>query len=707
MPTNPFLKPASEYHRDIDPIKHYIAQSAYFLHKQKGKSIEYYEEQLKKKLFDGSVTGVTNPTVTHYERGENGDRYVAKTGLYQYISSVYKTGRIIAPTFTTYLSAKEQPSLLVEFVDANVVLRSKAKKEALAAKSDGDMVLFAIKDNEQNNKKTYNNSLSGAFGSQGSPFHNPTAHSTLTSTVRTESSLGNALNEKIVSGSRHYKDIPTTLNNVITLAMSVGQPFIDVINKYNLHVPTVEETMDCILFSSKLYWLDGRGVESIRQFVEKLNGYERAGVVYISDLYHLRKHNPIFVRDFLCRMSRKISDKTFDDPIKTIHSVDEAFVNYAHQICQSEMKGFGKKYKELSSESINTLAATCINIEAVVKDYLDFIQAVFLTNNVPASTAFIPNMMRRAVVLSDTDSTMFSVDDYVQWYFGGLYFHDEAFSIAGAVVFLATQCVAHTLALFSANIGVEEKKLFQIAMKPEFVFPVFAQTPVSKHYFTFKTIQEGNVYKKPDFEIKGVHLKNSASPVEVIKDATQLMQKILLDIYAGKKIKLTEIIKHVADLEKTIIKSLTSGEVIYYKRSKVKSKESYSQDEDQSNYKWYKFWKSVFEPTYGEVPPPPYSVLKVPTTVNNVTGYKAWLDKIDNPEFKSALMAWMTSRNKVDLPTLYIPMDYVLAKGMPKEALMVLDAEKIVLDLTSTYRLILGSLGFYGKYEMSLTAQGY
>jgi hypothetical protein len=255
--------------------------------------------------------------------------------------------------------------------------------------------------------------------------------------------------------------------------------------------------------------------------------------------------------------------------------------------------------------------------------------------------------------------------------------------------------------------GVDKKKLFQIAMKPEFVFPVFAQTPVSKHYFTFKTIQEGNVYKKPDFEIKGVHLKNSASPVEVIKDATGLMEKLLLDIYAGKKIRLAEVIKHIADLEKTIIKSLLTGEVTYYKRSKVKSKESYSQDEDQSNFKWHKFWQLVFQPTYGEIPLPPYSVLKVPTTVTNITGYKEWLDKIDNDSFKQALMGWMASRNKVDLPTLYIPMDYVLARGMPKEALAVLDAEKIVLDLTSTYRLILGSLGFYGKTNMSLTAQGY
>jgi hypothetical protein len=193
MATNPFLRPASEYKRDLDPIKHYIDQTAYFLHKQKGKPVEYYKEQLKVKLFDGSIPGVKNPTVTHYERGDNGDRYVTKTGLYQYINFITKTERIIAPTFTTYLSAKEQPSLLVDFVDDNVVVRSKAKKESFVAKTNGDMILYAIKENEQNNKKGYNNSMSGAFGSKGSPFYNPTAHSTLTSTVRTESSLGLSL----------------------------------------------------------------------------------------------------------------------------------------------------------------------------------------------------------------------------------------------------------------------------------------------------------------------------------------------------------------------------------------------------------------------------------------------------------------------------------------------------------------------------------
>jgi hypothetical protein len=707
MSKNPFLKPASEYKRNIDPVKHYIEQSAFFLHKQKGKSIEYYTEQLKLKLFDKSIPGIINPTITHYERADNGDRFVTKSSLYAYIKETTASNKILAPTFTSYIASKEQPSLLVDFVDDNVVLRSKAKKEAFAAKTNNDIVLYAIKDNEQNGKKTYNNSLSGAFGSKGSPFHNPTAHSTLTSTVRTESSLGNALNEKIVSGSRHYRNIQSTLNNVITLSMSVTPEFIETINKYALAIPTVDETMECVEYSSKLYWLDNRGIETIRSYVDKLTGYERAAVVYISDLYHIRKHNPDFTRKFLFDLSRKIENQTLEDPIKIIHSIDENFVNYGHQICQSEMKGYGKKYNELSLKSINTLASTCLNIASVVDSYLDFIKVFFLSDNIPNGTAFIPNMVRRSVVLSDTDSTMFSVDDYVTWYFGGLEFSDEAFSIGGAVVFLATQCVAHTLAMFSANMGVDISKLFQIAMKPEFVFPVFAQTPVSKHYYTFKTIQEGNVYKAPDFEIKGVHLKNSASPVDIISGATKFMENILLDIYAGKKIELFKAIKHVADLERTIFMSLSKGEVTYYKRGKIKNKESYTQDENSSNYRYYKFWQKVFEPEYGTVLPPPFSVLKVPTTVFNISGYKEWLSKIDNLDLKSRLINWMSENNKVEMPTLYIPMDYVLARGMPKEALAVLNSERIVLDLTSVYRLILGSLGFYGKKDMTLMSQGY
>jgi hypothetical protein len=100
---------------------------------------------------------------------------------------------------------------------------------------------------------------------------------------------------------------------------------------------------------------------------------------------------------------------------------------------------------------------------------------------------------------------MFSTDEWVLWYFGKLDFSQRGFAISGAVMFLSTQCIAHCLAILSGNMGVAEENLYTLSMKPEFVFPVFVQSPVAKHYFTARLVEEGNVYPDIRMEIKGVH----------------------------------------------------------------------------------------------------------------------------------------------------------------------------------------------------------
>lgn len=149
-------------------------------------------------------------------------------------------------------------------------------------------------------------------------------------------------------------------------------------------------------------------------------------------------------------------------------------MNYVHQVCMTECRGIGKDYTKFSKpEYAHTVATTYQLIKHAILDYKDFINVFFLTS-LPASTAYIPNMIRRTVVLSDTDSTIFSVDEWVKWYFGNYRFTDEGFAVAGSIMYIATQCIAHCLAIFSANMGVAKNKIFKLAMKPEFVFPVFA-----------------------------------------------------------------------------------------------------------------------------------------------------------------------------------------------------------------------------------------
>lgn len=713
LSNNAFLKPIEFYQREVSPISQYADQMSFYLSKMTGKDIAVCREFIGQGFKTNSFPGLVDPKVTYYQRDEVGDRYKHECSLSRYLQDVNKNQEILAPTFTTYMNTSQKRSLLVEFLDANVARRSKAKKEAFKAKAEKKTELYIIKNNEQTNMKLYNNSMSGAFATKGSVLNNPTAHSTLTSITRTESSLGNASNEKIIAGNRHYRTPDITFDNIISITSSLDKPkILEIMTKYSLHYPTVKDVVDCIQYSSDLYWKDTKAFQKIYDFILALDDIERAGFVYISDLFHLRKHNNLFIKHFLTKLAFKNfalneETKSIDQYSDEMRKFDEHIVNYAHQICMTEVKGLGKDYSKMSVENLKTLCHTCDNIKNTVNSYSDFIDAFFLTKNTPASTAFIPNMIRRAVVLSDTDSTMFSVDEYVTWYFGELVFTDEAFALAGAVMFIATQCIGHVLALFSANMNVERKKLFSMAMKPEFVFPVFAQTSVAKHYYTCIAVQEGNVFQDLEMEIKGVHLKNSASPKSIIKPAHDRMRIILEKIMKGEKISIIEEIKLVADLERHIIKSLGNAEVEYYKQSKIKNHESYSRDKELSPYVYHMLWEDVFAAKYKSIEPPPYGVIKIPTTIENVTALKAWVESIKDRELASRLAEWIGKLNKTSLPTIYISVQYVISHGIPEEIKPIINFKKIVLDLTNVNRMILESLGYCPKSEWMLSELGY
>jgi hypothetical protein len=298
---------------------------------------------------------------------------------------------------------------------------------------------------------------------------------------------------------------------------------------------------------------------------------------------------------------------------------------------------------------------------------------------------------------------MFSIDEYVKWYFGDLRFTNEAIGLATSVMFLATQCMAHILAIFSANMGVEKKRIFELQMKPEFSFPVFVQTSVAKHYYTCMFAKEGNIYDKLLFEHKGVHLKNSALPKNIVKDAQTKMNNVLTTILDNKKISLVDEINNLLEIENNIKESVLKGEITYFKKSKIKSFEAYVKDKELSPYLHYLFWNIVFREKYGEIDKPPYDVIKIPTVVSNITGVKSWLESIDDLDLRGRLAGWILENKKTSLPTMYIPSLYVLSYGIPKEIMSVISIKKIILDITLTNRIILESLGYFIKPDMLLS----
>ena len=701
---NPFVRQPEQYKRDINFFKHYIEQSSVFLHKSTGRPLQdcekFITEGLKGKF------NFKNPEVEYLIRKENGDREQVSTTLSDYIRSSVQENKIIAPTLTVYLDPNEKESILVNYVEDNIKARGVAKKAAFAAKAAGNIVLSKIKDIEQTNRKLSNNALSGAHVSASTPLYNKTAHSTLTSICRSTSGYGNANNEKLMAGNRHYWHPTVVMNNIVSVITNTDYIKLkSIMDKYNMYYPTTEEVVDCILYSTKLYWRDDEQINNIRNFIDKLQPIEKAAFLYTGDLYHIRKFNDKIVRDLFCKLSQKDTTQ-IDEPIKVIHSHPEDYINLAHLICKKEINGKGKKYEEVDIKDLTVVASTVKNIMKTVHEYSDFISCFMVTDNLPASMAYFPSSIRRAALTSDTDSTIFTVQEWVQWYRGEIEFDDEAIAVAGSAIFIASQAITHVLAIMSTNIGVQKKRIHQIAMKNEFYFPVFVPTQLTKHYYASILCQEGNVFKELENEIKGVHLKSSNVPKNIIQKAESLMQLVLDSTIKKQKISLVAILQDVANFERSIVQSLLKGESTYFKIMQIKTPESYKKSQEESPYINHTLWQEVFAPSYDKSPEPTYPVIKVPTTLDNKTQTMEWINSIDDPHIKQSLKQWFVAKNKQKFPMFLLPEQNVGVHGIPKEIMPIVATRRIILDLCSSIYIVLETIGYYKK-ETDLISDYY
>lgn len=704
MSENVFVLDASKYKRSIKPVTQYMEQSATYLSKQL--SIPYQDALvwIKDKVTNNQLAGVVDPKLTCYVRDEAADRNKVETTLKNYLKDSLSEGNIMAPSMTTYLRKNQVKSYIADFLEANIARRKVAKKLAFVAANNGDVETGIFKGNEQKSIKTASNSVSGAHTIPSTIIYNRTAHSTLTSNCRTIAGFGNSNNEKLISGNRHYWRPDIVINNITSIITETDMTQLAIVMaKYGIRAPTVAETCACIKYSTDLYWSLPTHTARIDEYVAKLSDLDRSAFVYTSDLWHLKEYNPAFIKEFLGRLSALCNDDK-QYTVSDAHEIPEDYLNLAHQICSGDAKGMGKRYDDMLKDGkLNSIVSTGHNIVKVLDEYKDFIRCFFVTSSLPVSVAYLPDSMRRVVLVSDTDSTIFTTQEWVKWYSGNYDTTPVNESIAATVAFIASMTITHILASYSKNVGIADDRLFTLGMKSEFYWPVFIPTNLGKHYMALRGTQEGNVAAKLDKEIKGVHLVSSNLPRSLNAKGKDIMDKLLMAVYENKDISLTEYIQDIADTERSIIKSLLSGDIEFYRLSKIKTAESYTKESTSSPYQHHLLWQSVFEPKYGAVGEPTYSVIKVPTVLNNITAINNWLNGIQDLELRDRLDRWLKEFSKDALPTMYISSDYVTSHGLPIEISSVLNTRSIVSDLCNSFYIILESLGHYIKSDRILS----
>jgi hypothetical protein len=694
---NPFKLQKEEYKRSIDVLTMYVKDQARNLSLMTGDPLEQCTEFVKTQLRPGGMFEFKDPAITFLERGENEDRSRQMGTLAAYLAESVKNEELISPTLTTYLNPKVRKSILVDYIDANVKRRGVAKKAMFKAKMEKNYTLAMIKDNEQTNAKLANNAISGAHVSPSTPLYNKTAHSTLTSNCRTTSGYGNANNEKYLCGNRHYRNPHIIRNNIISIINNTDLVEMErVMQMYNIRIPTINETMDCIRYSGGLYFRDERDYAKLNVLVCKLSDIERAAFVYTGDLYQLMLLNDEVIRVFIGRLSSRITTP-IENQDEFMKNAPEDNVNLAAQICASETRGVRlPDLQKNSPELYGIVAATTANIGKVIEDYAPMIRSFWVSINVPASVAYFPDSIRRSAITSDTDSTIFTVQDWVIWYNKGrLGFDPVSNSVAATVVFLAAQTITHVLGIMSANFGIETKRIHQVAMKNEYMFAAFIATQVAKHYYASITCQEGNVFETPGKEIKGVHLKSSNAPREMIKAATTMMEHIMNTIMAEGQISIVEILDTIGNLEKGVLNSIAKGSHQYFRMAQVKQAESYTKGPTESNYAYYTMWNEVFGPKYGYVQPPPYMCVRITTDLKSPRATQDWLDNMKDQDLAERLRDWLDVSGKKYFGSFYLPEQIVAMNGIPEEILACIDARKITHAATSVFYIILESLGVF------------
>ena len=689
-----------DYTRNVDIVNAYIHDCATYASRMTGKPYDACVDFIVSNMKPGGLKPLKDPEVLYLQRAKNGDRN-KKTGTFtEYLKFVEDNKLIMAPTMTVYLNPNQRKSKLGAFIDANLQRRKAAKDKKFDYKMSGDKAMESYYDGLQTGFKLDNNSLSGAHASPFNILYNKSSHSTLTSTCRISTSYANANGEWFLAGNRHFWCPQVVVVSLLAACRHTDFAALEAaVVQFSLYNPEVKDVMECIHRSSDLYWFNETAMAEIEQYVKSMTPLERAAFVYNCDLHHLAKHNDSFVRQFLGELSQQMSSP-IENPDDIIKQCDSDTKTLMSLICADLIAG--RTLKDIKKDDpflYGIIGHTAFNILTVLDKYKTFIHGVWRPSVLPPSIAVLPNIVRRAVITSDTDSTIFTNQAWTEWFTNGDSFSLKAYQIGYTTTFLNSQMVKHKLALMSANIGVIKEHIHKISMKNEYYFPVYCLTPSAKHYFAYRSAQEGNILPEIETEIKGVHLRDSTAPAIVTRRLKRYMEEAMDHIMEKGHLTLDEVLGPIAEIELAIKKDIETAGFMYMKATQIKSVSSYVKGEEAANYKHYMMWNEVFAPIYGPAPEPPYQAVKVSVDLDTRQKFNDWIATLEDKELGKRFADWMESNGRTNVTTFILPLANLQVYGIPKEIISAINMRKLIMNMVAPFYLVLEAFGIYLKNE--------
>ena len=687
---SPFFHPVEMYKRDLNVAKNAMLQVAKYLSLNLDISFEEAENYVKSNM----AKQVNDPKMMSVVQKRPGERVPEEVTFLSYIKEASVNNRVLSASMVQYEDPTKRKATTSIWIEKNIKLRKVAKNRMFTLGQKGDVVGSELADYEQNARKIRINSVSGMRGSKCNPLYMLTGHSSLTSFCRSAAGYGNGTVERVLGGGRQYYTYEIAKADMMAILMTYRDPNLEeIVTRFGIRYPTVDETFDVIYRSTSLYcWDNTHELEMIRTTISKMTDIERAMICYSGDLYHFSKYNPELVKEMF---SALISTDLDTVDISTVEEVDTLWKSlssndkaYVVSICGGFLKGKVLDDVRLEDPATYITVGKCArSLHIGLEKYHDIINTFLAPLHLPPVVASAKSIMRRAGLSGDTDASVFATDWWVEWYTGELKRGDVQDRIWYLMTYILGESVVNSLAMLSTNIGVEKKRTFELSMKNEYGFPVFGNTNLAKHYYATMSIREGNILRKIKLEIKGVNLRGSTIPKHVLQAQEELIDEICDKIDRDIPLYGKDILDRIANQELDTIRSICNGEYTYLKSDSVKP--------NTKKMFYNELWDEVFAPKYGKGLPPPYPCVKVSLALSNKTEIKEWLESIGDKEFAARMGGWLLKRNRTDFKSILLPTTVIAKTGLPVEIQQAANVKKLAFEINTGFYRILESLGLF------------
>jgi hypothetical protein len=426
-----------------------------------------------------------------------------------------------------------------------ISLRKSVKKEMFKYQKENNALMFFLKNIEQKVIKVLANAFYGALGQSSFHFYNPVLGPSVTYTgqnVILSAILGF---EAFVAGNFELFDFDELLQ------------YIDNINSEELLELSImdeqieKDTVYEWLKSHCAFKMSDTQEDLLNNILDRMNDYALERLYLKNNIYEI------------------IDTEIISDIFKNCY--DPEFVNPGEPT-------------EKNKESLEILNEYFTYFLAYPYQWINKFERVF-------------SMSRKCVIISDTDSTFLNLNPIVEWF--EKKFNDneklenkERLAICNITTYTLTKYVEKVFWILTGNMNVPEERRPLINMKNEFHYSRIMLTKNKKHYAGLMVAQEGNVFDKPEFDIKGLDIKTVKTPKIARKYFGDLLAN---DILLTKEIKPMQVFKRFVEFERAIHKSLViDGKTSFLKPSKFASAKRYKKPGTMQVYRGVVLWNMLF-----------------------------------------------------------------------------------------------------------------